>query len=94
MKIALFDNPGKKIKTIAIVCFVVIVVASVICAVSFGISKRFIPDYSNYSHSYYKRTLHPKVFFPILIGGSFAAYVSSLFLYGFGELIENSKKQQ
>ncbi|MBR0419449.1 MAG: hypothetical protein IJI66_09790 [Erysipelotrichaceae bacterium] len=84
MNYKLFSNPGKKIKTISLILFWVLTVSSIICAVSFGWVER---------HGYYStsKVFVPEVFFSFLLVGPIASYLSSLLLYGYGELIENSK---
>jgi len=65
------------------VSFVLMVIASVILAFVFG-----------FEHSYYldRDFFYAELFFPILLGGPLAAYLINLFVYGFGELIENSER--
>ena len=75
----MFEDPGKKIKTVAKVLFVVQVIAAVVLAFVFGIERG---HYSNYFHA--------GLFFLILIGGIIFAYISNLILYGFGAIVENS----
>ena len=72
----MFEDPGKKIKTVAKVLFVVQVIAAVVLAFVFGIIE----------YGYF----HAGLFFLILIGGILFAYISNLILYGFGAIVENS----
>ena len=80
----MFTDPGKKIKILAKVFFAVMTVASIILAFVFG-------TYSSYSFRSGSSTefIHA-IFWPLLLGGPLFAYISSLFIYGFGQLIENT----
>lgn len=78
MELELFENPGKKLQKLATVLFWVEVACSVILAFALGLKKDYRSDYSFYAG----------IFFSFLIGGPIVSYCSSLFLYGFGELIE------
>ena len=77
-----FSNVGDKLKLIAMILFVVEVILSVILAFAFGI--RTDEYYSEIEYEFY-----PIVFFSILIGGPLAAYLSSLIMYGFGQLLND-----
>ena len=79
----MFENPGKKIKSLAVVVFVVNVIACLILAFALG------------TDSYYYYGSHTEfngLFYLFFFVGPPASYVECLFLYGFGELIENSAK--
>ena len=71
----MFKEAGKKIKVIAIILFVLIVITSIILAFVFGDLGDFDSDAA--------------VFFAFLIGGPVAGYIVTLILYGFGCIVEN-----
>ena len=73
----MFRNPGKKIKTLSIILFYINCVVSLIG--SFALSN------SLFGFDFFS-------FLFALAGGLLVSFVLSLFLYGFGELIENSAK--
>ncbi len=79
----MFENSGEKIKKIAIISFWIVVIASIILACVLG----WTEEYSYYGRRY--NAFHAEYFFPIIIGGPLSAYISSLFLVGFGDLVEN-----
>ncbi|MBR6787364.1 MAG: hypothetical protein IKM26_05550 [Clostridia bacterium] len=72
----MFDRPGEKLKTLAIINFVLMLIATVVLACI-------------YANSGYL-TIGP--FLLIAGVGSFAGYISSLLLYAFGELIDSCKR--
>ncbi len=73
----MFENIGRKIKTLAeIFCF-----AGIILSVIVGLL--FVFNDNGHNHSLRAGLI-------ILILGSFLAYVNSLLIYGFGQLIDNS----
>lgn len=73
------SNIGKNIKKLAEVIFYIGLICSVICAFAFG--KRY---------EYYEPALGFWKFIIILLGGGLSSYVSYLFVYGFGTLIDSS----
>ena len=78
----MFNNVSNKLKVVAKIYFWVMVAVSVICALVFGI---------NYTHSIFRTHNTINACLPIfLIGGPACAYVTSLLIYGFGQLIENT----
>ena len=77
----LFENPGYRIKAGTVALFTFNVIVGIILAILLA------PDPLSGEFRYW-------LFFSILIGVSCAAYWECLFLYGFGELIENSGKIQ
>lgn len=85
MKSVMFDCPGKVIKKVAIVLFWVVTCIYVILAFLFGWE-----EVSWYATT--RSVFNPLTFFGLLIGGPISAYISTLFLVGFGELVENSSK--
>lgn len=88
----MFKNPGKKIKIMAIVILWTVTVISVIMAFVLGIKTE--THYDSWLREEIKETtIVPALFWPLLIGSPALAFVSSLCLYGFGELIENSAEQ-
>lgn len=72
----MFEYPGDKIKAVSIIMFWLVSIASVILAFTLGINE----------------IGSVKVFFGFLIGGPTVAYISSLILIGFGDLVENSSE--
>lgn len=80
----LFQNPGKKIKSLSIILFCINCILSLFGAFVLG-------RVSSVSH-YGNGVIVLITFLLVLIGGLLVAFVLSLFLYGFGELIENSAK--
>ncbi len=73
----MFENAGQKIKILAKVCFWVFTILFVILAFTVGKSRWGII---------------PAIFWPLLLGGPLLSYISSLFLSGFGELVESSEE--
>ncbi len=73
----MFENAGEIIKKIAIVNFIISLIASIICAFVFGRNKW--------------GSIEIWALIGILLGGSFISYISSLFLYAFGDITENIK---
>lgn len=80
----MFCNPGGKLKAVAVVMFIVMLVASVAFAFAFG----------RHDVGYYhvRMEINAPVFIGILAGGFLLSYASALLLYGFGELVENSRE--
>ena len=73
----MFDNIGGKIKTLAqVICWIGII-ASVIWAISLWSQ-----------NSRYYNTIG--LGFGVLVGGSLSSWLGSFFMYGFGELIEET----
>jgi len=72
----MFDNIGNKIKGLAKVLFIVLVIADIIV----GIVLMSLDDGLI------------AIGLPIMLGGPVIAWISSWILYGFGQLIENSDK--
>ncbi len=85
---SLYENPGQKIKTVAKILFWVLVAASIFLAYQLGCAHQY-----RYILGYYRK-FRAALFFPILIGGPLVSYAVSLLLYGYGELVENSKNVQ
>lgn len=79
----MFDNPGKKIMQISKIVFWIVTIVSVILAFVLGFEKY-----------YYSTEFYAGIFFSLFFGVPIMAYVSTLFLVGFGELVENSKKTE
>ena len=74
----MFENAGQKIKTLAKICFWIFAVLFVVLAFTVGKSRW--------------GGIIPAIFWPFLIGGPLLSYIGSLFLYGFGELVESSEE--
>ena len=73
----MFDNIGGKIKNLAqVLCWIGIIV-SVICAIALWTQ-----------NSYRNQTV--ALGFGVLIGGALSSWIGSFFVYGFGELIEET----
>lgn len=80
----MFDHPGSKLKTVAKILFWFNLVLCVFLAFILGIEK------TSYG-TYVEKEVHFEVFFYLLVLGPISAYLTSLILCGFGELIENSR---
>lgn len=80
----MFCNPGGKLKAVAVVMFIAMLVASVAFAFAFG----------RHDVGYYRvrMEINAPVFIGILAGGFLLSYASALLIYGFGELVENSEE--
>lgn len=76
----MFKYVGKQLKVVAIVLFVIEVIASIILAFVLGIHEEW-----HYETEY---VLNHAIFWPLLIGGPIAAYISNLLLYGFGVIVD------
>lgn len=70
----MFNNPGNKLKVLAIVLTVILMLGSIIGGILI-ISNEGRDSWMGW---------------PVLLGGTLFAWVSGLMMYGFGELIENS----
>ena len=77
----MFENVGLKIKAIAKIFFVIQVIASVMCGLFILAEGELIIG-----------DIFLLVGPVILILGPVCSWMSALFVYGFGELIENTKK--
>lgn len=73
----MFDNIGRKIKILAIVVFVLEMLAGIIAGFTFG------------SNTDWKEPFRAIL---IIIASPFLAWISAFVLYGFGQLVENSDK--
>lgn len=73
------SNIAENIKKLADLIFVIGIISSFICAFVFG-----------KSYDYYSSVFDFWKFIIILLGGGLSSYVSYLFLYGFGTLIDSS----
>ena len=73
----MFDNIGGKIKNLATVICVIGIIASVILAIAlWSQNERYNPTVA--------------LGFGVLIGGCVGSWVGSFFMYGFGQLIEDT----
>lgn len=70
----MFRDPGQKMKSFAVVMFVVSAIVTVILAFTIGLD-----SYGDIG----------PLFFGILIGGFCVSFISSLCLYGFGDCIDD-----
>ena len=77
----MFDNIGGKIKTLAMVICVIGIIASIICAIALWAQ-----------NSRYSLTI--ALGFGVLVGGCVGSWVGSFFMYGFGELIEETTRNR
>lgn len=80
----LFDNPGKKMKSLAIVLFIVILIIGLV--VSYILAQETV-----YAHWDYVEQTNGGKFFLGFVVSVVLAYISALCVYAFGELVENSK---
>ena len=76
----MFENPGKKLKSFASILFCISAIGCVIGGISV----------INSGSTRYGNPL-VGIGLVLIVGGVIVSYVMSLFIYGFGELIENSK---
>ena len=84
----MFENPGEKLKNLSGIFFAIGVIAAIVLAFLFGIQEEVYGSYYTRTEMVFK----PIPFFGVLIGGILVSYTEGLILYGFGELIENTKK--
>ena len=82
----MFENPGGKIKRVAVIFFWLSVVGYLMLAFKFGWVEQW-----DLRRGVYKE-FQPLYFFGILILGSGFSYISALFMLGFGESVENIKE--
>lgn len=85
----MFENSGEKIKQLAKIMFYVLT----ICFIIIGISYFFIevPEASMLNPEPTPKSFYVFIGLVFIFAGPFAAYASSLLVYGFGELVANSK---
>lgn len=87
----MFEDPGEKLKKLAVVLFWGITIVCVILAFTLGIER--VHHTSSVSGLVYTTSIfHDVLFFSLLLGGPLGAYILGLILTGFGELVENSEK--
>ena len=79
----MFKNPGKKIQLIAIALFI----AGCIYSLVFSISLSTDPSLTNTT------SFHLGLFALVLLCGVFISYIIALFVYSWGELVENTAKK-
>ncbi len=85
----LFENPGATIKSFAKCAFCVLIVATVILAFVNGIETYEV--YDRYAGDYdTKIEFHFMAFIYTILAGFSAALVEMVFVYAYGELVENS----
>lgn len=70
----MFSNPGEKMKSLAVVLFIISAIATFILAFTLGLDSYGDPSL---------------LFLGILIGGLGVSFFSSLCLYGFGDCIDD-----
>lgn len=80
----MFDNIGGKIKTLAMVLCVIGMIVSLVFAIVLWSQN----DEYNYVTRTYSNTIPAG--FGVLVGGCIASWIGSFFMYGFGELIEET----
>ena len=93
----MFTDPGKKIKNVAIASFWIVVFTSVILAFALGVERHREEHYDYWNDKYeytYETEFHAAPFFGFLFGVPLCAYISALFLVGFGEIVESSEVQR
>jgi len=76
----MFKNPGRKIKLFAIALFIAGCFYSLIFSISLSTDPNLIKNAS----------FHPVLFALVLFFGVFISYIIALFLYSWGELVENT----
>lgn len=80
--VTLFDKAGSKIKTLAWILFFCGIVGTIVCAFVYG------RTYDQWGDPEFNFLL----FIVILAGGVLASFISSLFLYAFGDITENIQR--
>ncbi len=83
----MFKNISGKIKAFAAVFFWLVTIVGVILAFVFGWTEEF-SSYGRYCQ------FHADRFFPLFIGSPIFAWISSLLLYGFGEIIDHTASKK
>ena len=83
----MFDNIGNKAKNCAYILCVLGIVGSFILAFVYRNDTAIIAG-NYYNHA--ETNFNAVRFFFILIGGSLGSYISSMVLYGYGEIVDNS----
>lgn len=76
----MFKEPGTKLKNLSFLLFILTTVSSIVLASVLALDEKVGGT-----------TLRIILFVSILIGGTFGGYLNSLFVYGFGELIERAE---
>ncbi len=76
----MFNNSGQKIKALAVILFFVSIIATLVLSITTSIIRDRYGDADGF------RFLQ---FLGILVGGGLASFISSLFLYAFGDLVED-----
>lgn len=84
----MFSNPGAKIKVFAKVLFWVISILCIVISIEFGWEEE--THYGIY-HSYTSREFKPEIFFPFFFGGPIGAYLQSLIMCAFADVVEDVK---
>ena len=82
----MFDNIGKKIKTLAVTICVIGVAASVIVGITFiyGLDSFGLSGFVKLENRISAGIL-------VIVFGSFISWIGSFFTYGFGELIDSNQ---
>ncbi len=90
----MFNNVGSKIKTLAKVLCWVGIILSVVSGIIIMVAGNNIPFNYNYGYNSYRNSGFSGSTFVIglivIVVGSLCSWLSSLFTYGFGQLIENT----
>ena len=76
----MFYNSGHKIKVLAVILFIVCIIATLVLAIATSIIR---DRYGNADGFRFWQ------FLGILVGGGLTSFISSLFLYAFGDLVED-----
>ena len=88
----MFDNIGKKIKTLAIVSFILGVIASIVFGIIFIVSgNKIVVEGLATEKEAGKELVSYGITF--LVAGCIGSWLGSLATYGFGELIEQNQMQ-
>ena len=75
----MFENAGSKIKVLAWILFIVGIISTLVCALVFG---RTVDRWGDTKFNF-------GLFIAILAGGVLSSFISSLFLYAFGDIADN-----
>ncbi|MBR6499045.1 MAG: hypothetical protein IKT23_05095 [Clostridia bacterium] len=74
----MFNNSGQKIKALAVILFFVCIIATLVLSITTSIIRDRYGDADGFRFWQ---------FIGILLGGGLASFISSLFLYAFGDLV-------
>ena len=95
----MFNNIGKKIKTLAkVLCWIGIIVSVLSGIVIMAASGQISDSYNSYSYNYNSAGLNISSGAAVVAGilvivlGALFSWIGSFVLYGFGQMVDNSDK--